>query len=151
MLWELRGWLGGKGWVLILDCGDFNFAIVFYSRIGELILITHCLSAGRMCLTWWGGPQLKCGVAVGQDGGQHMAHSFTHPVEQSFLKLWLSLIVHLLVFLLVKKEGTKVDIFVWWLKEQFIVHVLYNKKKKRTASFVYKIGQVTKDYAVCML
>jgi hypothetical protein len=67
---------------------SFISAVVFYSRIGELILITHCLSAGRMCLTWWGGPQLECGVAVGQDGGQHMAHSFTHPaiIAASFLE-----------------------------------------------------------------
>jgi hypothetical protein len=55
--------------------------------MGKLILITHYLSAGRMCLTWWEGPELERGVAVGQDGGQHMAHSFTHPVEQAFLKL----------------------------------------------------------------
>jgi hypothetical protein len=41
-----------------------------------------------MCLTWWEGPELECGVAVGQDGGQHMAHSFTHPViiTASFLE-----------------------------------------------------------------
>jgi hypothetical protein len=41
-----------------------------------------------MWLTWWEGPELECGMAVGQDGGQHMAHSFTHPViiTASFLQ-----------------------------------------------------------------